>query len=304
MQQLHKAVGELPILVISSDACIGLTAAVRDVFPHAERRECFRHLVQNYIKQFAGQEHMYPAAWAYRADVYEHHVGNDGVHAWFKEWHSLLWYRSGFNPAIKCDYITNNIVEKLTRKILPPIINILRARTRGLGHLSFVKGDHYCAEVQGNNNVLTKHVVKADMQYCSCLEWQHTDKPCQHALVVIIAQPFRDVGLEHFVDDYFLVDKFKKVYARRIEQLGDQSLWPKVGIAKETGAPLAKRAVGRQRKNRIKSCLEGGSSKKSSNTETEKSKKQLRGRFKCPNCGEVGHRKNSPKCSLNGTKKR
>jgi transposase-like protein len=115
MQQLHKAVGELPILAISSDACIGLTAAVRDVFPHAERRECFRHLVQNYIKQFAGQEHMYPAAWAYRADVYEHHVGNvlgnDGVHAWFKEWHSLLWYRSGFNPAIKCDYITNNIIE-------------------------------------------------------------------------------------------------------------------------------------------------------------------------------------------------
>jgi hypothetical protein len=82
------------------------------------------------------------------------------------------------------------IAEKLTGKILPFVINILRARTRGLGHLSLVKRDHYCAEVQDNNNMLIKHVVKVDMQYCSCLEWQHTDKPCQHALVVIIAQPF------------------------------------------------------------------------------------------------------------------
>jgi GTP cyclohydrolase I len=62
------------------------------------------------------------------------------------------------------------IGEKLNEKILPSIIHILRARTRGLGHLSLVKGDHYCAEVQDNNNVLNKHVVKADMQYCSCLE--------------------------------------------------------------------------------------------------------------------------------------
>jgi hypothetical protein len=75
------------------------------------------------------------------------------------------------------------------------------------------------------------------------------------------------------VDDYFSVDRFKKAYVRRIEQLGDRNLWPKVGIAKEIGAPLAKRVVGRQRKNMIKSCLEGGSSKKSSNIETEKSKK-------------------------------
>jgi hypothetical protein len=34
-----------------------------------------------------------------------------GAKAWLKEYHSLLWYRSGFNPTIKCDYITNNIAE-------------------------------------------------------------------------------------------------------------------------------------------------------------------------------------------------
>jgi hypothetical protein len=52
---------------------------------------------------------MYPAALAYRTDVYEHHKTNfaaiAGVSLWLKEHHSLLWYRSGFNLAIKCDYI-------------------------------------------------------------------------------------------------------------------------------------------------------------------------------------------------------
>jgi hypothetical protein len=92
-----------------------LIAAVKDVFPHIERRECFMHLIQNYIKDFTGKEHMYSAARAYRKEVYEHHkvnvVGIDGVAPWLKSHYSLLWYRSDFNPNIKCDYITNNIAE-------------------------------------------------------------------------------------------------------------------------------------------------------------------------------------------------
>jgi hypothetical protein len=252
--------------------------------------------MQNFIKQFMGKEHMYPAAQAYRREVHEEHKANvvriDGFVPWLKWNHPLLWYRSGFNTDIKCDYITNNIVEvfnnwvkdhkdhpiseladkirvkimelffkrrrigeKLEGKILPSIINILKARTRGLGHLSLAKGDYYCAEVQDNNNVLTKHIVKADQKYCSCLEWQHTGKPCQHGLVVIIAQPFRDVGMKNFMNDYFSVEKFKKAYARRVEQLGDRSFWPQVEIAADVGATLLKRSVGRQRKNRIKGCL-------------------------------------------------
>ena len=62
--------------------------------------------------------------------------------------------------------------------------------------------------------------------------------------------------------------------------------------------------MGRQRKNRIKGCLEGGSGKKASGTETEKERNLIHGKMKCSNCGEIGHRKNSPKCPLNGTKKR
>jgi hypothetical protein len=236
--------------------------AVAKVFPHAERRECFRHLMQNYMKQFAGKEYMYHVARAYRSEVYEHHMINvasiGGIKVWLKEYHSLLWYRSGFNPAIKCDYITDNIAEvfnnwikdykdlpvcKLANKIrvmvmelffrrrqirerphgkiIPSVISILNARTRGLGYLLLTKGDHYFADVQDNNNVLTKHVVKAHLKTCSRLEWQHIGKPCQHALIMIIAQQFRDVGMENFVNDYFSVEKFKKAYSTMVEELGD-----------------------------------------------------------------------------------
>jgi hypothetical protein len=72
-----------------------------------------------------------------------------------------------------------------------------------------------------------------------------------------------------------------------------------VEIATEVGTPIGKRSVGRQRKNRVKGCLEGESGKKASakeasGNETEKAKKAVRGKFKCPNCGELGHRKKQP----------
>jgi hypothetical protein len=138
------------------------------------------------------------------------------------------------------------------------------------------EGDHYWAEVQENNNVLTKHVMKTDQHYCSCLEWQHTLKPCQHALVVIIAQPFRDVTMEYFVDEYFSVQKFKKADTRRVKHLGDRSFWLHVSIAPEVGAPMSKRLVGRQWKNRIKRCLEvGGSSERPSSKANERQKNYL-----------------------------
>jgi hypothetical protein len=73
--------------------------------------------MQNFIKQFSGKEHMYPAARAYMCEVHEENksnvVGIDEFLTWMKWSHPLLWYRSGFNTDIKCDYNTNNITEVL-----------------------------------------------------------------------------------------------------------------------------------------------------------------------------------------------
>jgi hypothetical protein len=117
MTQLKKVVGDMTLLAICSDAQKGLMHVVNDVlyFPYADRRKCFRHLMGNYVKHHAGSEHMYPAAMAYRRDVLEHHVSQvRNVHKiaeYLDQHHKFLWYRSGFNKDIKCDYITNNMVE-------------------------------------------------------------------------------------------------------------------------------------------------------------------------------------------------
>jgi hypothetical protein len=81
---------------------------------------------------------------------------------------------------------------------------------------------------------------------------------------------------------------------------------PKLKLLQKWVRHLIRERVGHQRKNRINGCLEGGSGKNPSATDTNKAKTKtlLRGQFKCPNCHELGHRKNSLKCPLNGIKKR
>jgi hypothetical protein len=115
--------------------------------------------------------------------------------------------------------------------------------------------------------------------------------------------------MEDFVNEYYSVEMFRKAYARSIESLCSKEKWPKVDLPFQVGAPLKKRGVGRQRKNRIKGFLEGGSggsksSSKAAENQNEKTKKMVRGKVRCSNCGELGHRKTSYKCPFNGTKKR
>ena len=353
MEMLHKAIGDLPTLAICTDACKGLETAVKTVFPLAEQRECFRHLMQNYIRKFGGDTHskMYPAARSYRVEVFQQHLkpvveASTEVLEWLQIHHSLLWMRCAFNPDIKCDYITNNLAEcfnnwikdikdlpvceladkvremimvlwdkrrligqRLTGKILPAIIQQLKAKTRGLGYLTVVKADRVQGQIY-NNSSGSRNVVKAHLHDCTCLEWQHTGKPCHHALALLTAQQNNEVNLEDYVHEYYSVERFQNAYKRLIEPLPDKSYWPHVDLPFEVAAPLVPRGVGRQRKQRIKSFLEGGSSKsKAKSAETsddkEKGKRQMiRGKRQCSRCGELGHGESSYKCALNGTKKR
>ena len=249
MTQLHKAIGNLPLLAICTDACKGLEKAVRDVFPNAEHRECFRHLMQNFIKRFGGDifSKMYPAARTYRPEVFQYFFHEivtacPEVLEWLHNHHKLLWMRSAFNQEIKCDYVTNNLAEsfnnwirdwkdlpvveladkiremlmvlwnkrrliseRLEGNILPAILTILKARTRGLGNLTIVKACCFAAEVHDTTSTHNRHVVKSYLHECTCLEWQHTGKPCWHALVLITVQQSVDVKLEDFVHDYYSV---------------------------------------------------------------------------------------------------
>ena len=36
---------------------------------------------------------------------------------WVNTYHSLLWYKSGFNTALKCDHINNNLAQSFNNKV-------------------------------------------------------------------------------------------------------------------------------------------------------------------------------------------
>jgi hypothetical protein len=64
MEQLSKAIGHMDNLAGCTDACKDLEAAVAKVWPHAEKRECFRHLMENMKKYYTGEvygKNMWPA---------------------------------------------------------------------------------------------------------------------------------------------------------------------------------------------------------------------------------------------------
>jgi hypothetical protein len=69
MEQLKKAIGNPPLLTVCSNACKGLENAVKNVFPNAEQRECFYHLMRNFQKRFRGFGQICPAARACREDI-------------------------------------------------------------------------------------------------------------------------------------------------------------------------------------------------------------------------------------------
>ena len=61
--------------------------------------------------------------------------------------------------------------------------------------------------------------------------------------------------------EYYSVERFRAAYKRTIESFPDRSQWPNVDLSIRVHAPLPKKIAGRNRKLRIKGCLEGGNSK-------------------------------------------
>lgn len=179
--------------------------------------------------------------------------------------------------------------------MLPIVVIQLHVLSRQLGHLKVKEGGREEAEVTEitQSQKIIRHVVNLKNHTCTCREWQVSGKPCQHALALIIT--YRNPKMEDYLDSYYSVYHFRLAYSGVIRPLTDKSQWAKVDIGFKLRPPLAKRPVGRQRKNRIPSCLE-----------SKGSKPWTKGMWlvQCQRCLGRGHRMTSPKCSLNGTKKK
>ena len=117
--------GDPPGLVVCSNACKGLEKAVEAVFPHAENRECMRHLYQNFMKHYSCDvftDHLYPTARSYTESMFRWHMKKNFEFApnaieYLEEHHSRIWYRCAFSELSKCDYLTNNVLESFNAQI-------------------------------------------------------------------------------------------------------------------------------------------------------------------------------------------
>jgi hypothetical protein len=282
---------------------------------------------------------MWPAARAYRAQTHSYHLGkimaacaDNEFASWLNTYHSLLWYRSGFNTAIKCDHINNNLAESFNNKVkdlkdlpvhdmvdqirimimrlwdlrgrlgdmlegdkLPAVVQQVVNKSRNLSHLSVEKSSLFDAEVKDARSV-KRHVVNIELQECTCLEWQHTGKPCEHAIIFLASKP--RLNMHPYLHEYYSVQKFKAAYATPIPALTDQSQWPEVDIEFTLCPPLSKRKAGRPKQSRYKAWFEkGGCSKKGKKEKPEKPKRAQKGnKNRCKLCEELGHRIGSPKC--------
>jgi hypothetical protein len=80
---------------------------------------------------------------------------------------------------------SRTIAHRLQGKILAAILRVLKARTRGLGHLSLTKGDNYYAEVQDNGDCHSRVVLRASHKECACEKWHNSTsiQKCQNGRV-------------------------------------------------------------------------------------------------------------------------
>jgi len=109
LQQLHRVIGDVPNLVICTDACKGLETAVGAVFPQAENRECMRHLYQNFMKKYFADvftDHLYPAARSYTQGLFQWHMKKIFEFApesieYLEQHHDRNWYMCAFSKNSK-----------------------------------------------------------------------------------------------------------------------------------------------------------------------------------------------------------
>ena len=339
MMQLKRCLGPVSPLAIHTDGCKGLENAIKIVFPHAEQRECFGHMWMNLIKIFRGEEfgRMWPAARSYITQTHKYHLdkimaacSENHFGTWLNTYHSLLWYRSGFNTAIKCDHINNKLAETFNNKVkglkdlpvhdmvdqirimimrlwelrrrisdvlqgdkLPAVVQQVVNRSRNLAHLCVEKSSLWGAEVR-DTKTGRRHVVDTEVHECTCLEWQHTGKPCEHAVLFLASKP--KLNMHPYLHEYSSVEKFKAAYATPIPPLTDQSQWPEVDIEFTLCPTLTRRKAGRPKQSRLKPWFEkGGSSKKGKKYDNPKSS-QKGNKNRCKLCEELGHRAGSTVC--------
>ena len=165
--------------------------------------------------------------------------------------------------------------QKFEGKILPHIVQKLRDDSYNLDIEVITSSPDGIAEIYAKDCSATAYrfVVNLIERTCTCSAWQGSGIPCKHAIAYITS--ITGTHLEDYVHEYYSIEKFKVAYEGSIPSILDKSMWPKTTHGFFMHPPLLKSTVGGRRKNRMKSAMEGGNSRKK--------------KHRCPICQELGH---------------
>ncbi|XP_039805383.1 uncharacterized protein LOC120669641 [Panicum virgatum] len=119
MSRLREVIGSPLGLAISTDAGQAIMAAIAEVFPEVEHRECMYHLVTNFKKRYRGKvfdENLWAEAYSWNSYMFEKHWAlmekeKPAATNYLRKSHKKLWTRSQFSSIFKVDYVTNNLAE-------------------------------------------------------------------------------------------------------------------------------------------------------------------------------------------------
>ena len=165
--------------------------------------------------------------------------------------------------------------QKFEVKILPHIVQKLRDDSYNLDIEVITSSPDGIAEIYAKDCSATAYrfVVNLIERTCTCSAWQGSGIPCKHAIVYITS--ITGTHLEDYVHEHYSIEKFKVAYEGSIPSIPDKSMWPKATHGFFMHPPLLKSIAGGRRKNRMKSAMEGGNSRKK--------------KHRCPICQELGH---------------
>ena len=99
---------------------------------------------------------------------------------------------------------------------LPAVVQQVVNRSRNLTHLSIEKSSVWGAEVR-DTKTRRRHAVKTELHDCTCLEWQHTRRPCDHAILFLASQP--KISMHQYLHEYYSVARFRAAYPLQFQHL-------------------------------------------------------------------------------------
>uniref|UniRef100_A0A8R7TFK0 SWIM-type domain-containing protein n=1 Tax=Triticum urartu TaxID=4572 RepID=A0A8R7TFK0_TRIUA len=86
-----------------------------------------------------------------------------------------------------------------------------------------------------------RYVVKTLTHECTCLQWKHIGKPCDHALAFInVLQARNFVNMGDYVHEYYLVSRLRVAYEAVIEPVTDNNQWPHMDTCFVLRPPIPK----------------------------------------------------------------